>query len=57
MCEKIFEKTGEVKIYGKGSLGGKGAGLMKDALELKEVRYRPVGEDIMAEGYLRRPGD
>ena len=29
MCEKIFEKTGEVKIYGKGSLGGKGAGLVK----------------------------
>ncbi len=29
MSEKIFEKTGEVKIYGKGSLGGKGAGLVK----------------------------
>jgi len=29
MSEKIFEKTGAVKIYGKGSLGGKGAGLVK----------------------------
>ena len=29
MSEKVFEKTGEVKIYGKGSLGGKGAGLVK----------------------------
>ncbi len=29
MSEKIFEKTGEVKIYGKGSLGGKGTGLVK----------------------------
>jgi diaminohydroxyphosphoribosylaminopyrimidine deaminase/5-amino-6-(5-phosphoribosylamino)uracil reductase len=39
------------------TVGGKGAGLMSDALELREVRYRPVGEDIMAEGYLRRQGD
>jgi len=29
MNEKVFEKTGEVKIYGEGSLGGKGAGLVK----------------------------
>lgn len=29
MSEKFFEKTGEVKIYGKGSLGGKGTGLVK----------------------------
>ncbi|UCE40742.1 MAG: hypothetical protein JSV17_15040 [Candidatus Aminicenantes bacterium] len=29
MCEKIYEKTGEVKIYGRGSLGGKGIGLAK----------------------------
>lgn len=29
MSENIFEKTGEVKIYGKGSLGGKGDGLVK----------------------------
>jgi hypothetical protein len=29
MSEKVFEKTGEVKIYGKGELGGKGAGLVK----------------------------
>ncbi len=29
MSEKAFEKTGEVKIYGKGALGGKGAGLVK----------------------------
>jgi len=27
--EKVYEKTGEVKIYGKGSLGGKGTGLVK----------------------------
>jgi hypothetical protein len=29
MSEKVFEKTGDVKIYGKGDLGGKGAGLVK----------------------------
>jgi hypothetical protein len=29
MSEKVYEKTGEVKIYGKGSLGGKGIGLVK----------------------------
>ena len=29
MNETIFEKTGEIKIYGEGSLGGKGAGLVK----------------------------
>ena len=29
MSEKVIEKTGEVKIYGKGALGGKGAGLVK----------------------------
>lgn len=29
MSEKVYEKTGEVKIYGKGALGGKGAGLVK----------------------------
>ncbi len=29
MSEKVFEKAGDVKIYGKGSLGGKGAGLVK----------------------------
>lgn len=27
--EKVFEKTGDVKIFGKGSLGGKGAGLVR----------------------------
>lgn len=29
MNEKAFERTGDIKIYGKGSLGGKGAGLVK----------------------------
>ena len=29
MSEKVFEKTGNVKIFGKGELGGKGAGLVK----------------------------
>ncbi|MGD8538276.1 MAG: hypothetical protein PVI66_06140, partial [Candidatus Aminicenantes bacterium] len=29
MSEKVFEKTGDVKVYGKGDLGGKGAGLVK----------------------------
>jgi hypothetical protein len=29
MSEKVFETTGDVKIYGKGELGGKGAGLVK----------------------------
>jgi hypothetical protein len=29
MSEKVFEKTGEVKIFGKGALGGKGEGLVK----------------------------
>jgi hypothetical protein len=29
MSEKAYERTGEIKIYGKGSLGGKGAGLVK----------------------------
>jgi hypothetical protein len=29
MNEKAFEKTGDIKIYGKGSFGGKGAGLVK----------------------------
>jgi hypothetical protein len=29
MSEKVIEKTGDVKIYGKGALGGKGAGLVK----------------------------
>jgi len=29
MSEKVFEKTGEIKIYGEGFLGGKGAGLVK----------------------------
>jgi len=29
MSENVFERTGEVKIFGKGSLGGKGAGLVK----------------------------
>jgi hypothetical protein len=27
--EKVFEKTGDVKIFGKGSLGGKGEGLVR----------------------------
>ena len=27
--EKIFEKTGDIKIFGQGSLGGKGAGLVR----------------------------
>lgn len=27
--EEVFKKTGDVKIYGKGSLGGKGAGLVR----------------------------
>jgi hypothetical protein len=27
--ERVFEKTGDVKIFGKGSLGGKGAGLAR----------------------------
>jgi len=29
MREKVFEKAGEVKIFGKGDLGGKGAGLVR----------------------------
>ena len=29
MSEKVFEKAGDVKIYGKGYLGGKGSGLVK----------------------------
>ncbi len=29
MSEKVYEKTGDVKVYGKGDLGGKGAGLVK----------------------------
>jgi hypothetical protein len=29
MSEKVFEKTGDVKIFGRGELGGKGAGLVK----------------------------
>ncbi len=29
MSEKVYEKTGEVKIFGNGSLGGKGIGLAK----------------------------
>jgi hypothetical protein len=29
MSEKVFEKAGDVKIFGKGDLGGKGAGLVR----------------------------
>jgi len=29
MSEKIYEKAGDVKIFGKGDLGGKGAGLVR----------------------------
>ncbi|MFC2164206.1 hypothetical protein ACFLT2_04315 [Acidobacteriota bacterium] len=29
MNEKVFEKAGEIKIFGKGELGGKGAGLVR----------------------------
>jgi len=34
-------------------LGGRGAGLLAEATRLHDVRWTPVGEDLMVEGLLR----
>lgn len=34
-------------------LGGRGAGLLDEATRLRDVRWTPVGEDLMVEGLLR----
>ncbi len=40
-----------------GAVGGEGAGLMKEALELKDLRATVLGDNIMVEGYLRQQGE
>lgn len=40
-----------------GAVGGEGVGRMADAEELREVRRRSVGGDLLLEGYLTDVGD
>lgn len=39
-----------------GAVGGEGAGLMREAQELKDLRVTVLGDNIMVEGYLRQQG-
>ncbi|MDD2370477.1 MAG: bifunctional diaminohydroxyphosphoribosylaminopyrimidine deaminase/5-amino-6-(5-phosphoribosylamino)uracil reductase RibD [Firmicutes bacterium] len=38
-------------------VGGKGINLIKDAIELKKVKRKVYGQDIMIEGYIKKRGD
>lgn len=40
-----------------GAVGGEGAGLMREALGLKDLRVTALGDNIMVEGYLRQQGE
>ncbi|MDI6709163.1 MAG: bifunctional diaminohydroxyphosphoribosylaminopyrimidine deaminase/5-amino-6-(5-phosphoribosylamino)uracil reductase RibD [Thermoanaerobacterales bacterium] len=39
-----------------GAVGGRGPARMAEAVELERVQWRPVGEDLCCEGYLKKKG-
>ena len=38
-------------------IGGKGLASVNDALRLRDVGWTPLGQDLLVEGYLWKPGD
>src|SRR4030067_1750230 len=53
MAVQIIEKTGDIKIYGAGSFGGKGAGLI-EVNEIPMPRVSPLKTIILATDFYDR---